>query len=1378
MKTLLLNSVRKTKGFWTLLFFMLIFGLNDVIGQANFTASTGSWGTSGTWTLNSGTDADGVPDSNDNVTIPVGVTVTLDTNHSCNTLATSGVGATATITGAFTLSITSTITINKSNGNNNATFSIASGTTVTATQVVGGSGNNGTWSINLSGTLKLSAATVVSGNTITWTLNTGSTFDYSGTAQTVLGLTYSNLTLSNSGAKTVSGVTVNSVLSIEGTATASAAPTYGSSAKLQYNTSTARTISGTTNAGIEWVTSFGATGGVVIANTGKITMGVARTMTSGQSITVNNGATFDPGSFTHTINGGASLVVNGTLDFSNANGEIRSGTTGTSTLTLGSTGLIKTIDANGLGPVANASFSTQSGGAWTTTSISTNGTIEYYRTTDNTQIITDRDYNNLTITGTQTKTWTLAATRTVNGNINVSGGLTMSGTQTVNVAGNWVNSSGTFTKGTETFNFNGTAQSIGGSTSTTFNNVTLSNSGTKTFNIATTFGNNLTIASGVIANLSTFTHTDNGTLTLGGFGTASGSFGSTSSSATYKTDTFFTTATGIINVSIGSCGAISAVLSGANTICNGSSTNLTVAVTGGVSTYTVVYSGGTVNNYTSGSNISVSPTSTTGYSLTSVTDSYGCTASLSGTPTVTVNNPSVAPTSISGTTTICSPNSTTLTAVGGTLGTGANYQWGTGAVVGTSPLSGETASTLNISPGSSTTYWVRIESTTSPCTANTSGVTQLVTVNIPSVAPTSISGTTTICNGNSTTLTAVGGTLGTGANYQWGTGAVVGTSPLSGETASTLIVSPSGTTTYWVRIENTTGPCTATTSGVTQAVTVSNANTWTGGASSTSWTTSGNWSCGIVPTSVTDVTISTASFYPEISSNVTINSLTLDSGTTLKVNSTYDLTVTDVIDNDGTLTLENNANLLQTNDVSNTGSGATTVKRNSSALIRLDYTLWSSPVSGQGLYAFSPFTFGNRFYVYRTTTNLYNNADVGFSLTGLNGNGVNGTDSNNVQFATAKGYLIRVPWNHPTTAAVWNGTFTGVPNNGDITYTMTNGASGFRYNLVGNPYPSPISMSQFVSDNSTKITGTLYFWRETNNTSANNAYCTWAGGTFTSNGESQVFDPSGIIRTGQGFIVEAQASETVLSFNNGQRSSDNANQFFKNNSVVNRTDSVETNRFWLNLTNASGAFSQMAAGYMTDATDGVDIYDGKNINTGEVLLNSVLNNEEYTIQGKALPFTTADVIPLRYKITTAGDYTITLDHVDGLFTGGAQPIYLKDNLTSTIHDLNTGAYTFTSNAGTFSDRFEIVYTTQLGIENPVFTANNVIIYNQNNEFVVNSGNTIMGSVKVFDIRGRLLEEKKEINASQTTIGNGLTNQVLLVQITSEEGITVTKKVIR
>ena len=240
------------------------------------------------------------------------------------------------------------------------------------------------------------------------------------------------------------------------------------------------------------------------------------------------------------------------------------------------------------------------------------------------------------------------------------------------------------------------------------------------------------------------------------------------------------------------------------------------------------------------------------------------------------------------------------------------------------------------------------------------------------------------------------------------------------------------------------------------------------------------------------------------------------------------------------------------------------------------------------------------------------------------------------------------------------------------------------------------------------------------------------------------------------------------------RRSLNADQFFRNSQT---TTSANSGLYWLNLTDNTGVYSQMAVGYSAEGTLGFDRgIDGENINK-ELYLTSLIGAAEYSIQGRP-DFDSSDIVPLSYKALASGNYSISIDHTDGLFTDVSQPIYVKDNLTTTKHDLRTGAYTFTSNAGTFNTRFEIIYQSQLVVGTPTFTANNVVIYNQNKEFVVNTGNVIMSSIKVFDIRGRLLQEKKEINASQTTIGSGLVNEVLLVQIKSVDGITVTKKVVR
>ena len=524
--------------------------------------------------------------------------------------------------------------------------------------------------------------------------------------------------------------------------------------------------------------------------------------------------------------------------------------------------------------------------------------------------------------------------------------------------------------------------------------------------------------------------------------------------------------------------------------------------------------------------------------------------------------------------------------------------------------------------------------------------------------------------------------------------------------------------------------------------------------------------------------------YISAGNNIDACSLTVI-GATVVISSGDTVTLSGILNATGSfVTFNNNANLIQTSNVANIGP--IIINRNSSPLYRLDYTLWSSPVtSTQSLQSFSPQTLSNRFYTYKTTGTI---GDVTINTY------VPVASPSATPFEKAKGYLIRMPNNWPAYVFTdpqviggtpWAGSFTGVPNNGIVPFTMVVGPTGERFNAVGNPYPSPINAFTFLNEttNAVNTTQTIYILRKTNYYLARSSYCTANFGGTLWNGEPSMeadfnYDNwNGVIKVGQGFIIEASGTGTDLVFNNSMRIDDHTSRFFRNPSVSNST--IERNRIWLNATNSSGMFSQTMVGYLTGATQGIDNgFDGSNINDGPLILTSLIDTLPFAIQCRSLPFDTSDSVPMSFKVTAAGDYSIAIDHVDGLFTGGAQPIYLKDNLTTTVHDLNTGAYTFASDAGTFNSRFEIVYALPLGVDNPVFTANNVIIYSQNNVFVVNSGAIIMDSIKVFDIRGRLLETKKGINASETTIVSGLANEVLLVQMTSEDGVVVTKKVVR
>jgi hypothetical protein len=532
------------------------------------------------------------------------------------------------------------------------------------------------------------------------------------------------------------------------------------------------------------------------------------------------------------------------------------------------------------------------------------------------------------------------------------------------------------------------------------------------------------------------------------------------------------------------------------------------------------------------------------------------------------------------------------------------------------------------------------------------------------------------------------------------------------------------------------------------------------------------WTDGLTPTASLK-TIIKDTYTTTANGTFTAKKLTVTSLGSLTVNSGNNVTVlNEVINNAGAtgIVIENNANLIQDPATTvNANSGAITVKRNSNDLKRLDYTSWSSPVASQNLLGFSPLTTSTRFYSYDNTA----------GTSGLYSAVANPTSTS---FANGAGYLIRMPNEDPSnlgplstyviggTSLIYNGVFTGVPNNGNVPVTLNYGVdAAHAYNLVGNPYPSNIDANTFITANTANIESTLYFWRKTNGSGTAYAAYNPAGGVLTYPSATSG-SPNGTIQVGQGFFVQAKSAGPIANFfTNAMRLGTSSTQFFKTKQVV------EKNRIWLNLTNTSGVFSQTLVGYITDATQGVDIYDGKYINDSPIALTSSINNEEYTIQGRPT-FDASDVVALNFKTDVAGDFNIAIDHVDGLFSG-SQDIYLVDSKTGTETNLKTNSYSFTAAAEVDNTRFSLRFQKTLKLDASVLNDNSVIVYKNNGVIYVHSGAKTMNNIKVFDIQGRVVAEQKSIKANTTSIQNlKASNQVLIVKVTTDDNQVISKKV--
>jgi predicted outer membrane repeat protein len=514
--------------------------------------------------------------------------------------------------------------------------------------------------------------------------------------------------------------------------------------------------------------------------------------------------------------------------------------------------------------------------------------------------------------------------------------------------------------------------------------------------------------------------------------------------------------------------------------------------------------------------------------------------------------------------------------------------------------------------------------------------------------------------------------------------------------------------------------------------------------------------------------------------NITVCALFVNSGT-FTIAQGHTLTAkNEVIVADGAaLNVQNNAALVQVNPQHNTGQAH--VYRDANLLFRLDYTLWSSPVSGQYLQAFSPATATNRFYEYKYDFNGTTWDEAYWPV-----------DPATTQFEDAKGYLIRMPnsidsvagYSTGETAVTFNGHFTGTPNNGTISIPLS--TDNNRYSAVGNPYASPVSISAFFAANSSALQNgsALYFWRKRNNGEAS-SYATITLSGFVANpavgggsNQAQYFTgPSSnwVLSPGQGFLVQSNSNAVspVLVFNNTMRRGAASSQAFL------RQAATPVSRLWLNLTAAAGtAAAQMEIAYQEEGTLGLDYgYDGKLLGESNTLkIYSSVQNTPLAIQARP-PFDAADVVPVTFTAPLAGEFSIALDHVDGVFANGQQ-IYLKDNTAGTITQMTDNDYTFTTEAGTYEGRFEVVYqTSALGTDAPVLDAASVIVYQNEGSINITAGNTLINAVTVYDMRGRQLYSNTDVNAVENSIQNlAVAQQVLIVEVTTEKG-TVSKRII-
>ena len=261
------------------------------------------------------------------------------------------------------------------------------------------------------------------------------------------------------------------------------------------------------------------------------------------------------------------------------------------------------------------------------------------------------------------------------------------------------------------------------------------------------------------------------------------------------------TASGSAEVVVRSLPTVS--LSSAQSICSGATSQLSFALTG-ISPWALTYTSGTVTTTQTGITanpylVTVTPNAATTYTVTQVDDAF-CSQAVSSSSVITVASPPSA--SITGSQSICTGSAVQLTVA--LVGIGPwNLSYSDGA--NTTTVTGLTASPylINLTPGSNVSYTVTAIS--NECTGTVTGSAAILNVSSPPSA--TMSGSTSICAGDSTTLTINLLSSVTPYIITYTDGVTPTTIGGITSTTYTVVVSPSVSTTYTLTNITDVGVC-------------------------------------------------------------------------------------------------------------------------------------------------------------------------------------------------------------------------------------------------------------------------------------------------------------------------------------------------------------------------------------------------------------------------------------------------------------------------------------------------------------------------------------------------------------------------------------------
>ncbi|MEY8848782.1 choice-of-anchor D domain-containing protein [Psychroserpens sp. XS_ASV72] len=545
------------------------------------------------------------------------------------------------------------------------------------------------------------------------------------------------------------------------------------------------------------------------------------------------------------------------------------------------------------------------------------------------------------------------------------------------------------------------------------------------------------------------------------------------------------------------------------------------------------------------------------------------------------------------------------------------------------------------------------------------------------------------------------------------------------------------------------------------------------------------------------------------------NTLEVDGLTDASNNLGFGLTISHYLSLTGTIDLEGESQLIQTQDSDLLVASSGRLERDQQGTAdTYTYNYWSSPV-GQTDMETNEFRY--------TLPDVMQN--VSFSTSGYDGtasplriadywvwkfaNLPNGDYSawqhirSNGNIEAGEGFTMKGPGSGALVDDQ-NYVFRGKPNNGHIDLTL-NAANDY---LVGNPYPSAIDAVEFINDNLGVTTGTLYFWEHwgggnhiLQDYQGGYALMNLSGGTPAvtlgvpvpgiSNIGTARKTPGQYIPVSQGFFVVADSGGQVV-FENDQRVFQMEDGTLNGDSVFMRTaeasssdDAPDANadgrmKFRIGIYTVNEINRQLLLTIDSNATTGVDLgYDGILNETQMDDMFWMIDGDKYIIQGSN-DVEIDTVYPIGIKTDSDGINTISINALENV--PNDIDIFVHDIDNNIYHNLRESDYDIFLSAGEYLDRFEITFrdaNDTLSVEENELSTLDIFYSNDLESLVLLNPNfTEVKSIEVFNIIGQsihTINDISELDYSEYEVKH-LSSGTYIVKMHTVSG-SVSKKVL-